>query len=249
MNPASSPIEASATFSHLTISGLRSMPSLVLEDSFQASPSVLMAIDIEQSPARRPTHRAEVHLQPIPFQPANSRESSEGTPVPAVRIKTPSRPRSYVSILEDFNNERTDDVASSIAGSPTNSRLSHLGVEPSFVLDDLEEEDVDGEQVLQDHSLLSSPEDIAVPVSLPSSPERKENTARRRKRFSMPALAVHTTPVTARPNVVGEGKSKRWSLVLGNLKSNMSFGGELSPGSAASRLSELLGRQSRHAAS
>jgi FYVE, RhoGEF and PH domain containing 5/6 len=220
------------------------MPSLVLEDSLQPSPSVLMAIDIEQPPTRRPSHRAEVHFTPVPSQPSNSREPSESAPIPAVRIKLPSRPRSYISILEDFN-DRTDDVASSVTGSPSTSRFSHAGGEPSFALADLEEyeEDVDEEQVLHNQGMLNSPEEMAVPVSLPSSPSRREDTVRRRKRFSMPAVAIHTTPVTARPNVVGEGKSKRWSLVLGNLKSNMGFGGETSHGLAAGRLNELLGRQ------
>ena len=83
-----------------------------------------------------------------------------------------------------------------------------------------------------------------VESSLPSTP-RKEDTVRRRKRFSLPAVAIHTTPVTARPNVVGEGKAKRWSLVLGNLKSS---GSEFAHGVAAGKLSELLGRQSKSAA-
>lgn len=41
---------------------------------------------------------------------------------------------------------------------------------------------------------------------------------RTRKRFSMPALALQTTPVTAVPKASGEGRSKRFSLVLGGGK-------------------------------
>lgn len=226
------------------------MPSLLLDDSIQTSPSVLMAIDLE--PSRRPLSKAEVHFPPL--APLNSREPSESAPVPAVRIRPPSRPRSYIQILEDFNDHNSDGVASPVGTSPTTSRISHRTEETSFVLDDLDEaEEVEAdadreadESVLAHNmSVVSSPEDLGVPVSLPASPRRamrKEDTVRRRKRFSLPAVAIHTTPVTTRPNVVGEGKSKRWSLVLGNLKSNVGFG-EAAPGMAAGKLSELLGRQ------
>lgn len=109
-------------------------------------------------------------------------------------------------------------------------------------MDDLEEDEEDAE-LDHAHDTISSPEEPTVPRSLPSSPlraNRQEDTVRRRKRFSMPAVAIHTTPVTARPNVIGEGKSKRWSLVLGNLKNN---GSDFAQGVAAGRLNELLGRQ------
>ena len=83
--------------------------------------------------------------------------------------------------------------------------------------------------------------------SLPSSPRKKEDTARRHKRFSVPAVAIQTTPVTTRPNVIGEGKAKRFSLVLGRAAgvvghhSHPDFG----HGVAAGKLSELLKRNSR----
>lgn len=41
---------------------------------------------------------------------------------------------------------------------------------------------------------------------------------RTRKRFSMPAIALQTTSVTATPKASGEGRSKRFSLVLGGAK-------------------------------
>lgn len=247
MSPAPEPATATATISRLTLSGLRSMPSLLLEDSIQASPSVLMAIDIEPA-SRRPHPKAEVHLPLIP--PAPSRDPSDGLQhIPAVRIKTPSRPRSFIQIVQDLN-DPPDETSSPMGTSPTASRFSHGGAEPSFMLDDLEEDEEDAEESEQrDTSPLSSPEQLAVPSSLPPTPvravivaARNEDTARRRKRFSLPAVAIHTTPVTTKSNVVGEGKSKRWSLVLGNLKTN---GSEFVQGVAAGKLSELLGRQAK----
>ena len=81
---------------------------------------------------------------------------------------------------------------------------------------------------------------------------------RTRKRFSMPAIALQTTSVTAMPKVSGEGRSKRFSLVLGGGKQkghvaqaqvqneldDSARGGEqdLRRGVAAVRLQELLGR-------
>ena len=94
-------------------------------------------------------------------------------------------------------------------------------------------------------------------MSLPTTP-RREDTARRSKRFSMPAIALHTTPVTARPKTTGEGIAKRFSLVLGGRGTSrerkngadVDGGGpsstlEDSPvrSATAVRLGELLGRR------
>ncbi|KAJ7080749.1 hypothetical protein B0H15DRAFT_1025045 [Mycena belliarum] len=99
-------------------------------------------------------------------------------------------------------------------------------------------------------------------------PERRENTARRNKRFSMPAVALQTTSVTARTQQAQEGRhrdgrspvrTKRFSLVLGSRshihKAHSEAGAgaqgrriegeeaQLGRGVAAGKLSELLGRQ------
>ncbi|GJE89658.1 FYVE, RhoGEF and PH domain-containing protein [Phanerochaete sordida] len=246
MTPGPEPAGATATISHLTLSGLRSMPSLLLEDSIHTSPSVLMAIDVE--PMMRRQRSRDVHLAPVP-----SREPSDGpVRMPAVRIKAPSRPRSFIEIVHDLN-DVPDDAPSPAGTSPATSRFSHGGPEASTVLDDLEEdEDEDDAEASEMHAhSMSSPEEPATSTSLPPTPVhasivalRKEDTVRRRKRFSLPAVAIHTTPVTTKSNVVGEGKSKRWSLVLGNLKTN---GSEFVQGVAAGKLSELLGRQAKTA--
>ena len=79
-------------------------------------------------------------------------------------------------------------------------------------------------------------------ASLPPTP-RKENTARRHKRFSLPAVALQTSPVTARPNVVGEGSSRRFSLVLGRRSQvHAAEPSGFKDGLVVGKLSELLSR-------
>jgi len=80
---------------------------------------------------------------------------------------------------------------------------------------------------------------------------------RPRTSFSTPAVAVHTTPVTTRASIEGEGKSSRYSLVLGNKprlsvdfmesenKENQVYNGRksLDAGYAVGKLTYLLGRK------
>ncbi|KAK7695228.1 hypothetical protein QCA50_002418 [Cerrena zonata] len=109
LDPAPIPAESSGTISHLTLSGLRSMPSLLLSES--NTPSALMAIPLD-SP-KRPFSRVE---DP---SPTRSRIDSSDDPSrrPAIRMKAPSRPRSYIQILEDFN-ENDQGPPSTISESP-----------------------------------------------------------------------------------------------------------------------------------
>lgn len=233
-----------ATISHLTLSGLRSMPSLVLNDDSQRPPSALMSFNLD-SPKRSSSRLDD----PSPVR--NQREGSEQNhALPAFRPRAASRPRSYHQIVEDF---RARGEYSPIAGSPTTSRFSESNTrlgEPSFVIDE-REEDVGTES----GDVVDSP--VSNSVSLPPSP-RKEDTARRNKRFSLPAVAIQTTPVTATPKLVGEGRSRRISLVLGRSSSayagggpgqaNGDFGGMFRGGVAIGKLSELLSRNKDAAA-
>jgi FYVE, RhoGEF and PH domain containing 5/6 len=103
----------------------------------------------------------------------------------------------------------------------------------------------------------TNPGDADVPTAY------DELSPRTRKRFSMPAIALQTTPVTALPRASGEGRSKRFSLVLGHngrhkasidqaktvegstLESGASTEdgeSDLRRGVAAVKLQELLGR-------
>ena len=115
-----------------------------------------------------------------------------------VRLKSQTRPRSYHQILEDFEDREQ----------------GQFGI--SSVLQE-------GERDGSDH--LESPREDS-----PTPSERhlkREDTARRNKRFSLPAVGLQPTSVTARTQQVvggegengaaegGAGKAKRFSLVLG----------------------------------
>lgn len=128
-----------------------------------------------------------------------------------------------------------------MSASPSTSQLTGSFGGASFRLDELEERGAE----------LSA---TSVVTSLPPTPRKKEDTARRHKRFSLPAVALQATPVMARPSLVGEGKTKRFSLVLGKSSSTgggvgngvSDLGSSIMHSAAAGKLSELLGRSTKH---
>ncbi|KIY63183.1 hypothetical protein CYLTODRAFT_360395, partial [Cylindrobasidium torrendii FP15055 ss-10] len=155
----------------------------------------------------------------------------------------PPRPRSYVSILEDFQEHeeqpQIDSVTEEDAATTTDETLSLASSKRHTV--DLSE---------------NAP-----------SPKRREDTVRRNKRFSMPAVALQPTSVTTRSglvshgregvghnNIIGFSRSKRLSLVLGGGAKGHTHArrfptsldderGGLGNGAAAEKLSGLLGRR------
>ncbi|KAG2346885.1 hypothetical protein BDR05DRAFT_1057441, partial [Suillus weaverae] len=145
------------------------------------------------------------------------------------------RPRSYHDILEDFEvHARGGSVASSVAtslGAVAEERASriddrgyhkevHDGVHEGGEVygegegwgmhDGLQEEEVhDGVRPRQPREREPTPGYLH---------EKREDTARKKKRFSLPAVAVQTVPVVARSAPVGNshnGWGRRFSLVLG----------------------------------
>ncbi|KIJ65238.1 hypothetical protein HYDPIDRAFT_27959 [Hydnomerulius pinastri MD-312] len=154
-----------------------------------------------------------------------------------IRIRPPhARPRSYHDILEDFSmHERGVSIPSSVSSAPGLGSVregenegedevgDHFGEGSSgrafYVQDD--DDDDDGESEESAGATLQGAVDDGV---LP-----REDTARRRKRFSLPAVALQTTPVIARARQEegrrsgsggedgegGNGARKRFSLVLG----------------------------------
>jgi len=230
--------------------------------------SALLAVDF--GPQRDSSY---TDREPSLDGPVLSRNAS-----PRVRIKPPSRPRSYLQILEDFNEDspsgsgfttgqRSNFEASSMgmnsiggltaagasgylsASTPTSGEFFPESTEP---VEDVFDSTTSPE--------LSPPPRIRWSIS--ASPKRREDTVRKKKRFSMPALAIQTTTVTAKTNVNGNSKSKRFSLILGgrgsssqpNLTANNKLGtnieeeGTSSGGNgfrnspAVGKLSELLAR-------
>ena len=201
---------------------------------------------------------------------------------PRVRIKPPSRPRSYLQILEDFNEGSPPGSGfttgqKSILEPPSAGMSSSIGMltaaEASGNLST--SRSTSGEffpsSAEPTEDMFESPTspDFNPPPrvrwSVPASPRRKEDTVRRKKRFSMPALAIQTTTVTAKTNTSGTGRSRRFSLILGgrgsssqpNLTANNKLetnieeespdgggGSGFSNGAAVGKLSELLARSS-----
>ena len=200
------------------------------------------------------------------YSDARSRNQSTDTEVggehgesihPVIRIKPSSRPRSFLHILEDFQEECLE-----VTPSPSTSHFSAQTDESVDVVS----------PSLQPNLRLSSGSSVQSVTSFPSAPtslatnsaSRNEDTTRRQKRFSLPIVGLQTTPVTTRANTKGEGLAKRFSLVLGvgrTIRGPKSTSvDELSPdqgtdggtvkqsrstghGVAASRLADLLGKR------
>ncbi|KAF9219952.1 hypothetical protein BS17DRAFT_788341 [Gyrodon lividus] len=137
-----------------------------------------------------------------------SRDDQEYIPVRPIRIRpSQTRPRSYHDILEDFSlHERGLSIPSSVSSAPGaalgpvregededgNEMGGHSGEgSPAFYGQD------DGGSEESEEVTLRGPADDDVPP--------REDTARRKKRFSFPAVALQTAPVFARARS-GEGR-------------------------------------------
>jgi hypothetical protein len=235
-----------------TLSGFPSwlsMPALPVVSNPVPVPQALMAINLDLDGERE----------------VLTSQMISGDPKGRTRLR--SRPRSYHQILEDFSYEDQDKENGQGRGrGRTRERFDVVNVPLEEGEGEEHAEDEDGED-----NVGKMEEERHAPPSLSSSP-RKENTARRVKRFSLPAVAVQTTSVTARTGFmdvdladVGEAKmNKRFSLVLGGghgrghsgVKTHHNvdrehdgdvdgrrIARETGTSVAASKLSELLGRR------
>ena len=245
--------------------------SNVGEDVLASSASsALLAVDL--GPQRELSY---TDREPSLDSPGLGRSAS-----PRIRIKPPSRPRSYLQILEDFN-EGTPSGPGFTPGPRSNPEPSSVGISSSFGAltaagaggylstsystsgEPSPESAGPTEEVFESPTSPEFGPPQRVRWSIVDSPKRKEDTVRKKKRFSIPALAIQTTTVTAKTNVSGTGKSRRFSLILGargsasqpNLIENKlgtnieeedggSRGSGFRNGAAVSKLSELLARSS-----
>lgn len=162
-------------------------------------------------------------------QDARQEDRHEYVPTRPIRVRpSPTRPRSYHDILEDFSlHERGISIPSSVSSAPG----AGLGAVREGD-DEAEGEDAEGEvrplqrarkgfsvDVSDDRH---SQESVGSPVGQQGPADEdlvsREDTARRRKRFSMPAVALQTAPVFARVRQDSEGSSaerKRSALMPG----------------------------------
>lgn len=180
---------------------LQSTPALALA----RPPSLLMAIN-KGSSNREPSGVDDImHINIRP--PDLSMEDGDGQGElirPVIRVRPALRPRSFLHILEDFQEEN-----SQVAPSPSTSYNStQTDGSADVVIPSLHPSS--GSSAA---SVTSFPSTV-MPLST-SSASRIEDTARRQQRFSLPIVGLQTTSVTARANTKGEGIAKRFSLVLG----------------------------------
>ncbi|EJD03537.1 uncharacterized protein FOMMEDRAFT_132998 [Fomitiporia mediterranea MF3/22] len=175
--------------------------------------------------------------------------SSSGSPSRNVDVirRPKARPLSHPVIPQVF--------AESFEGSYLSKRS-----EEGEDLKEIDESNAETDRVLEDISAasLNSPSLLSAPIDSIESFASEEVSPRARKRFSMPAIALQTTPVTTRPKVSGEGRLKRFSLVIGGKQKPVAqaqatgLSGRNDPaaetdlkyGIAAARLQELLERTS-----
>jgi FYVE, RhoGEF and PH domain containing 5/6 len=176
--------------------------------------------------------------------------------LPVVQVRPASRPRSFLRVLENFQEAKLQITPSPSTShfSPQTGGSADVSISPHS---DLLLSNDSGAP-----SLISLPSAAMSPTT--SSASRIEDTVRRQKRFSLPIVGIQTTPVTARANPKGEGLAKRFSLVLGGgrtirgSKSTRPHGKSLDQeagegtvrqsrstghGIAATRLADLLGRR------
>ncbi|PPQ97548.1 hypothetical protein CVT26_002333 [Gymnopilus dilepis] len=116
------------------------------------------------------------------------------------RVKSHQRLRSYQQILEDFQAQQRQE------------RAQQQQREAEEEHDHDHDEDGEEEDDAADDDEHSEVHSLASPSLYPYShrrqrPVRREDTARRSKRFSLPAVALHATSVTARTSVVESGGS------------------------------------------
>ena len=228
-----------------------SMPSLLLPTS--QTPEALMALDREPRRSRVLHRIDDEDGDEISHREGSGGGGGAGAEVGAngrIRVKViPPRPRSSYEIFDDHG-----PGGVTVAGG---GGAAEAEGEDSIM--------VGSELDLSRQLLSASPGSSSRRVE-----EEEEDTARRNKRFSMPAVAVQTTSVLARTAVVeGEreggigGRTKRFSLVLGGRVYGHGHGHghgaqmdpvggsrgghgkgnfDLGKGIAAIKLSELLGR-------
>ena len=173
---------------------------------------------------------------PSPLSAMHAENASDGgmnqedygyVPTRPIRVRpSPTRPRSYHDILEDFSmHERGISIPSSVSSAPGLHSVREGEDEAEG-----EEGDGDGEIGIEIRPRDRVQEGRPIPASLDDLSQEKEgltrqgpenddlvpreDTARRRKRFSMPAVALQTAPVFARVRQDAENSEKRRSALV-----------------------------------
>ena len=190
------------------------------DNSDPKPPSPLPVLHAEEAlndGASQDTHEENQHEQHVPTRP--------------IRVRPSARPRSYHDILEDFSlHERGISIPSSISSAPGTGLGSVREGEDEAEGEEGEGEDDTGIEIeIRPRDRLRegipvgvsddghSQESVGTRQGLVDEVEvSKEDTTRRRKRFSMPAVALQTAPVFARARQDSEGSNaeRRRSVLM-----------------------------------
>jgi len=236
---AESPAHPASTFTLSGFPSWQSMPALAMPGS-RPRPSALMTIDVNHPPKR-----VLPRIDDVPDS-----------------VSTPAE-------LDGLSLSETNHNSSDSPSSQPVIRVTASSRPRSFhhILEGFQDKLLPSPSTSHFSAHTATDESAGTSSAAPPElePPRREDTARRHKRFSLPAIALHTTPVTARPNSSGEGLAKRFSLVLGGKHNSMSRTTKsptndghppatdspptppLKYGAAAIKLGELLGRRKRTA--
>lgn len=166
-------------------------------------------------------------------------------PPGVVKLRPHQKLRSYQDILEDFEAHERGDIDFALQENVSKDDVQDWRASE-------EEDDLRREEYLRSRLSFAH----ALPSSLSSTPQtasptrRKEDTVRRQKRYSVPAVSLHTTQVMARASVVVDDgdavevdnetptRQRRFSLVLSPSKSGHKLGNRLSVAGAVREAEE-----------
>ncbi|KAF9451161.1 hypothetical protein P691DRAFT_400037 [Macrolepiota fuliginosa MF-IS2] len=186
-----------------TITSLSKLPSWVSMPSLptQGSQPQALMVDLDLS-LDLDSEDAPNANNPLESGIIRSEEREiEGGKGGRVRLKSQSRPKSYHQILEDFQYVQQGRQPGGFPASPSALIDSAIEENPESIASEGE----DGGGYDPTLPLPRSVDWSSQPN--PSPRRRKEDTARRSKRFSLPAVALHTTNITARTTSMASGGS------------------------------------------
>ncbi|KAH9479756.1 FYVE, RhoGEF and PH domain-containing protein 6 [Psilocybe cubensis] len=217
-----------------TISSLSRLPSWLsmpaLPVQRQPHPQALMDIDLNSS--RDLDVSLDVTGEDfVSGENAHGHDEREGGARRRVRMKksmSHQRLRSYHQILEDFQEQAKAVREAKVVAFENENQLKKAPIPIPVREDEDERAEVEGNDTFDDYddSILGEVEDedeldqdhvdmwFTPSHSLASSPassprkqreQKREDTTRRSKRFSLPAIALHTTVVTARTSTIADG--------------------------------------------
>ncbi|KAF7974139.1 hypothetical protein HWV62_13369 [Athelia sp. TMB] len=168
---------------------------LLSEDQYLQSTSTLrglpslLSVSVPSLPVPMPATTPDA-LMAMPIgspnktlHPIDDREDGrmQESPTPRVRRRSATRPRSYQQIPEDFHGERADNSFAVSNGSPPSVQFKGMLRRQTEGAAGISEEP----EHMIGSDIVDEPADM-----------RREDTTRRQKRFSAPAVALHTAPVT-----------------------------------------------------